>query len=283
MSPSERELRSLVDLLDDEDSPSLALVHERILGLGEAVIPYLEEAHDRLGPRLRPRLDSLVTELRFRSLEEAVARLAAAPDPDLEEGAFLLGRIERPRLDPAPYRRWLGDVAAEVQRTSAAEPYLRLLRLNHVLFSEMGFKGNSARYYDPANSFLDRVIETRLGLPITLSTLVMLLGRRLGLALEGAGLPGHFMVRFAACGGAYFLDAFNRGRILTRAQCRQSLLSSGYVFREEYLKPVKSRDILARMMRNLLSVYQRGGQTERARQVSALVELLLTRGGRQIE
>ncbi|MCX5787481.1 MAG: transglutaminase-like domain-containing protein [Elusimicrobia bacterium] len=281
-APSERELRSLVDLLDDEDASSLSLVRERILGLGDLAMPFLEEAHDRFGPRLRRRIDSLVGELRFRSLQDAVALLAAPAEPDLEEGAFLLARFGRPGLDAAPCRRWLDETAAEVKAGACAEPYPLLHRLNVRLFSELGFRGNTARYYDPANSFLDRVIETRLGLPITLSVVVLLLGRRLGLPLEGAGLPGHFMVRFPAARSVYFLDPFHQGRILTRAQCRQFLLRSGYAFREEYLKPAKSRDILARMMRNLLSVYQRGGDAESAQRLSVLVEILLTRGGRQI-
>lgn len=281
-APSEREMRSLVNLLDDEDPRSLALVQERILGLGDTAIPFLEEAHDRFGPRLRGRLDGLLGALRFRSLEAAVAVLSAAPEPDLEAGAFLLARFGRVDLDPAPYRRWLDETAAKIRSAAGtAEPYPLLHQLNVTLFQELGFKGNAARYYDPANSFLDRVIDTRQGIPISLSVLVLLLGRRLRLPLEGAGLPGHYMVRFSTNGQVYFLDPFHQGRLLTQAQCRQFLLRSGYAFREEFLLPVAERDTLVRMMRNLLSVYQRSGQTWRAERLSSLVELVLTRGSRQ--
>src|SRR5581483_11244617 len=137
-----------VDLLDDDDKRSLAMVEERILGLGDTVIPFLEEAHDRLGPRLRPRLDSLVAELRFRSLESAMARVASAEEPDLEEGVFLVSRFGRASFDPAPYRRWLDVTAAQVRDSAPPEPYPLLHRLNVRLFEELGFKGNAARYYD---------------------------------------------------------------------------------------------------------------------------------------
>lgn len=281
---TERELRSLVGLLDDEDPKSVALVESKILGLGDPIIPFLEEAHDRLGPQFRGRLDSLLAEIRFRSLEADVARLSTAPEPDLEEGAFLIARFGRPTLDSAPYRRWLDETAASIRLTSpSAQPYPVLHSLNLRLFQELGFKGNSARYYDPANSFLDRVIDTRLGIPISLSVIVLLLSKRLGLPVEGAGLPGNYMVRFnnPTPRQTIFLDTFHQGRLLTSSQCRHFLLRSGYAFREEFLKPAGSRETLARMMRNLLSVYQRSGQSAHAERLSTLVELVLTRGKRQ--
>ncbi|MBI4425019.1 MAG: hypothetical protein HY554_14905 [Elusimicrobia bacterium] len=279
---NEREMRSLVNLLDDDDPKSSALVQERILGLGETMIPFLEEAHDRLGPRLRGKLDSLLVELRYRGLEAAFAHLAAAAEPDLEQGAFLLARFGRPDLEVERYRRWLDETAQAVRDTAPSpEPYPTLHRLNVHLFQDLRFRGNDRRYYDPSNSFLDRVIDSRAGIPITLSVLVLLLGRRLSLPLEGAGLPGHYMVRFSTAQHTFFLDAFHEGRLLTRAQCRQFLVRSGYAFREDFLKPTRSRETLARMMRNLLSVYQRSGNTTRAEKLSTLVELLLTRGARQ--
>lgn len=271
-----------MNLLDDEDPKSLALVEERILGLGAAVVPYLEEAHDRLGPRLRGRLDSLVGAIRYRGIEAGMVALASQTEPGLEQGAFLIARFGRPTLDPAPYVRWLDETAASIRRASSSdEPYALLHALNVRLFQELGFKGNNTRYYDPSNSFLDRVIDTRLGIPITLSMLVLLLGRRLGLPLEGAGLPGHYMVRFSTVSNVFFLDPFHQGRLLTKAQCRQFLLRSGYVFREEFLAPTHDRETLARLLRNLLSIYQRGGQPEKAERVSSLVEILLTRGSRR--
>ncbi|MBI5202819.1 MAG: hypothetical protein HY925_14605 [Elusimicrobia bacterium] len=280
--PTEREMRSLVTLLDDEDPRSVALVETKILGLGDHAIPFLEEAHDRLGPQFRVRLDGLLSEIRFRSLEAEFTRLSALPEPDLEEGVFLLARFGRPVLDPAPYRRWLDEVAASIRGSAPSdEPYPVLHRLAVHLFQELGFKGNSARYYDPSNSFLDRVIDTKLGIPISLSVLVLLLAKRLGLPVEGAGLPGHYMVRVTLPAQIVFLDAFHQGRLLTQNQCRHFLLRSGYAFREEFLRPSGPRETLARMMRNLLSVYQRSGQSAQAEKLSTLVELVLTRGRRQ--
>lgn len=282
LPPTERELRSLVTLLDDEDPKSLALVESKILGLGDPIIPFLEEAHDSLGPQFRARLDTLLGEIRFRTLEADIARLSAAPEPDLEEGAFLLARFGRPVLDFGPYRRWLDETAASIREgATSSEHYPVLHQLTVRLFQELGFAGNSARYYDPSNSFLDRVIDSKLGIPISLSVVVLLLARRLRLPVEGAGLPGHYMVRFAGPRQVFFLDAFHKGRLLTRNQCHQFLLRSGYVFREEFLRPAGSRETLARMMRNLLSVFQRSGQNAQAERLSALVELVLTRGRRR--
>lgn len=274
---NERELRTLVDLLDDEDPNSLGLVHRQLLGVGKAALPYLEEAHDRLGPRLRDRLDAVISELRQQDLSRAFAELAGERDPDLERGALLLCRFGYPLLDPGPYTHWLDKTVAQLPCAGSPKDfYPALLRLNQELFGRLGFQGNRTRYYDPDNSFLHRVIDSRRGIPISLSVLYLLLGRRLDIPLQGAGIPGHFMVRFDLGFKTYLLDPFRGGQILTRSQCRAFLLRNGYPFREEFLEPASNRDILVRMIRNLLSLHQRSGHTEAAQRLSDLVALLLT-------
>ncbi len=276
MGLSESEIRSLISLLDEENPQVAAAVRSRVLDLGEEAIPYLEEAHDRWGPRMRHTLDGLLSEIRFQDLAARFKRMAAAAQPDLETGAFLVARLGRPTLEESRYRRWCDAAAATVGTEGPIESVLH--RLNERLFVDLRFRGNTANFYDPANSFIDQVIDTRLGIPISLSVLYLLVARRLGLPLEGAGLPGHFMVRCEVSGTPLFIDVFHQGRFLTPAECRQFLLRSGYEFREEFLQPTPSREILARMLRNLISIYQKSGRGAKAEQASSLVEILLTGG-----
>ncbi len=144
------------------------------------------------------------------------------------------------------------------------------------LFRSMGFSGNEKNYYDPDNSCLSRVIDTRRGIPVTLSILYLLVAKRLKLPVYGVGTPGHFLLGFREDGEAHFLDAFRQGRPLDAAEVRRMLVRNGYEFRPEYLKPCGPREILARMMRNLLSIYQKTGAVERAERLSALVEIVVT-------
>lgn len=276
---TETELRSLVGLLDDEDPQSISLVRSQILRIGEPVLPFLDDYRASCASNLTARVDSLTAELRFRNLKEAFAQYAASPECDLEQGAWLLSKFGYPGITPAVYSDWLDKVAATVRAALPAEAtaYVVMQRLNSHLFQELGFAGNEERYYDPDNSYLHRVIENRRGIPVSLSLLYLLIAKRLDLPVHGVGTPGHFLVGFReATQGHFFIDTFHSGRLLTTQDVRRMLLRSGYEFRLEFLDKASSRDMIVRMMRNLISIYQKMGSTDRAEMLSALVEIMLT-------
>lgn len=278
MSLDETALRSLVALLDDEDPRSLDMVRRRLFDVGTAAIPYLEAAREASPPEFAARLEAMTEELRYRELKSEFLALAAERVPDLEAGAFLLSRFVRPGADLGVYRLWLDRVAAAVadglpEDATASES---VKKLSTHLFQSLGFAGNEANYYDPDNSCLSRVIDTRRGIPVTLSILYLLVAKRLKLPVYGVGTPGHFLLGYREDGEANFLDAFRAGRALGASEVRRMLVRNGYEFRPEYLKPVGPREILARMMRNLLSILQKTGAVERAERLSVLVEIVVT-------
>jgi regulator of sirC expression with transglutaminase-like and TPR domain len=278
VSLDETALRCLVALLDDEDPRSLELVRNRLFDVGTAAIPYLEAAREASPPEFAARLDAMTEELRYRALKAEFLALAAERVPDLETGAFLLSRFVRPDADQGAYRLWLDRVAAAVAETIPEDATTSegVKRLSAHLFHALGFAGNEANYYDTDNSCLTRVIDTRRGIPVTLSILYLLVAKRLKLPVYGVGTPGHFLLGYREEGEANFLDAFRAGNPLSASEVRRMLVRNGYEFRTEYLKPVGPREILARMMRNLLSIYQKNGSVERAERLSLLVEVVVT-------
>ena len=278
VSLDETALRSLVALLDDEDPRSLEMVRRRLFDVGTAAIPYLEAAREASPPEFAARLEEMTSELRYRELKAEFLVLAAERVPDLETGAFLLSRFVRPGADQAVYRLWLDRVAAAAADGLAEDATTSesVKRLSSHLFQSMGFAGNETNYYDPDNSCLSRVIDTRRGIPVTLSILYLLVAKRLKLPVYGVGTPGHFLLGYREDGEAHFLDAFRGGRPLAASEVRRMLVRNGYEFRPEYLKPCGPREILARMMRNLLSILQKTGAVERAERLSVLVEIMVT-------
>jgi regulator of sirC expression with transglutaminase-like and TPR domain len=276
--PSEKELRSLVTLLDEEDPKSFDLVRRQILSIGEPVLPFLEEVRAGADMGLAARADAMTREVRFQRIKEDFALLARAPEFDLEAGSLLLARFAYPGVEPSVYSTWLDRVAARVfdDLPSDADAALTFQRLNSHLFQSLGFTGNETRYYDPDNSFLNRVIDTRRGIPVSLSVLYLLLGRRLRLPVFGVGAPGHFLVGFKPDVHTIFLDTFHKGRILDLNEVRRLLLRSGYEFRPEFVERCSPRDILVRMIRNLISIYEKMGSSERAEMLSTLAEVLMT-------
>jgi regulator of sirC expression with transglutaminase-like and TPR domain len=276
-TPNESELRSLVTLLDEDDPTSLALVRNQILRIGEPVLPFLEELRGNAQPDLAARAEEMSRELRFSNLRQDFMALGRTPEPDLEKGALLLARFGYPALTAATYSMWLDRVATRVQEDlpADADPTMTFQRLNSHLFQGLGVAGNEARYYDPDNSYINRVIETRRGIPVSLSVLYLLLAARLRLPVYGVATPGHFLIAFRPGPHVCYLDAYHKGRLLDLNEVRRMLLRSGYEFRPEYVARCSSRDILARMMRNLISIYEKTGARDRADMLAKLVEALV--------
>jgi regulator of sirC expression with transglutaminase-like and TPR domain len=140
--------------------------------------------------------------------------------------------------------------------------------LNRYLFGELGFKGNTWNYNDLSNSFLDQVLASRVGLPITLSIVYMELGWRLGLPFSGLALPGHFLARLEAGAGAIYIDPFNRGRLWSHAECVTQIATfygeAPPPLVERIMAPPSKQAILARILRNLKNLYAERGDLDRA-------------------
>jgi regulator of sirC expression with transglutaminase-like and TPR domain len=272
----DKELQSLVGLLDDEDGRSLEVIRSRILQVGERALPFLNELKSHSGVEIAERAESVASELRFRDLRRQFVALSARADPDLEAGVFLIARFGYPGLSESPYRLWLDRVAERVHQDLPAEAddSLVLQRLRTLLFQAMGFSGNETHYYDPDNSYLNRVIDTRRGIPVTLSILLLLIGRRLGLPLYGVGIPGHFLVGFRSAAYPCFIDAFHRGRLRDLAELRKLLKQRGYPFQPEFMAPCSSREILLRMVRNLIALYDRRKEPDHVARLGSLAAVL---------
>lgn len=208
------------------------------------------------------------------SARERFAQLvdAANDDFDLAEAALLIAQEEQPELDVAAYLQRLDALAAEV-RARAPEPSTpaaTLARLNEFLFHEERLSGNAADYYDPRNSFLNEVLDRKIGIPITLSVIYMEVGRRLGMNIFGVGFPGHFLVKYTGPDGEVILDPFHGGVSLTHDQLAQKLrdmYGEGNPFLTQIprlLTPASKREILVRMLRNLKGVYLQKNDFSRA-------------------
>ncbi|SDF85623.1 transglutaminase-like domain-containing protein [Pseudonocardia oroxyli] len=192
-------------------------------------------------------------------MSEAVARfvdLVRGPEPPLDEAALALAAGADPDLEA---ERWLG----ELDRLAAGVDSLPALVRR--LFVEEGFAGDTGDYGDPRNSLLPEVLTRKLGIPITLAVVCIEVGRRAGIALEGVGMPGHFLVRVPHSG--HLLDVFDGGRRLDRADCAElyrRATGSTAPFGPHLLPRVSTREILLRMLENLRAAQRRrGGPADR--------------------
>jgi len=184
---------------------------------------------------------------------------------NLAEAALLIAVDEYPDLDVDNYLQRLDELAESVRSSLSEEAGLEetVVALNHYLFVDQGFTGNADDYYDPRNSFLNDVLDRKLGIPITLSILYMEIGHRLGLPFEGVSFPGHFLVKCATDEGDVVLDPFWGGMPLSEDDLRDRL-EEACGKPQAVAAPLAAllgtagkREILVRMLRNLKGVYQK--------------------------
>lgn len=209
---------------------------------------------------------------------------------ELAAAALQIASSEYPDLDVAGYLRRLDEMADVVTRRLSPEPELVdiISAMNAYLFDEMGFEGNVDDYFDPRNSFLNEVMERRLGIPISLSVLYMEIGQRLGLPLLGVSFPGHFLVKLTVDGGDIVLDPFVGGHSLSKEDL-EFRLRGVYEIDDDvdealatFLAPATKRDIIVRMLHNLKGIYLRNGDLQRALNVVQHILVLRPRHASEI-
>lgn len=280
-SLTEREYRALISLLADDDVKVLHTVWEHLLEVGPAALSYLREASEDADPRTRLRARHVMARIIQEDLEGQFQALASRSEDnfDLEDGVFTIARIEYPDLERAAFKRELDTIAGVLQeRVRGLQQPIDVIRgVNRYLFDELKFSGNSGDYYNPDNSYMNRVLEKKMGIPITLSALYLLLAHRLGLPVKGVGLPGHFLVKLESGEGEIYIDPYNGGKLLTRKDCAHYLTGAGYYFKDEYVATSSSRDIVIRMLRNLVLIYSKQQDKARVRRLTHYVEILQTR------
>jgi regulator of sirC expression with transglutaminase-like and TPR domain len=224
-------------------------------------------------PSLLARLPRVTDDL-LRALNE--------PGEALAPSMLAIAGVEYPALEAAPYLQRLermGEAAAgRLQRHAGAPASVLIATLNAYLYEELGFSGNRDHYDDPRNSFLNEVLDRRLGIPISLAIVYLEIGRRAGLRLEGVNFPGHFLVRAPAGPGDMedlIVDPFHAGALLSEVDCRHLLrqhLGEEAAFDHGLLATATRQHIVVRTLVNLKRLYVRMRSFPQAR---AIADLLL--------
>jgi regulator of sirC expression with transglutaminase-like and TPR domain len=256
---SEPQRAALLTLLADEDPAIYGKIRQKIMGYGPAAATWLRAHSLSRDPVLRRRAQEIVLCFDRQAADNAFLAfcLKHGQNFDLEEGAWKLTQTQYPDINVEGYRALLDSYAVDIRERlpEDSKPEEFLSTVNQYLFEELGFMGNEDQYYDLDNSYLNRVLDRRVGNPISLCLVYLLLSARLRLPITGIGLPGHFVCRYQSSSAEIYIDAFNRGKLLTKADCVQYLLQGNYSVREDYLTPVSPRRLLLRVCGNLHQIY----------------------------
>ncbi|QDT20960.1 transglutaminase family protein [Gimesia chilikensis] len=263
--PSKETAQKILDLTEDlrvDRPPQADLIEAVVKQTDERRAQQALQERARLLQKQAERLKQLAQSIHERAVRDELKAIFASDkkeaDIDLMEAALLIARLDNNEVDPKVYLGQMKSMANEINKTlpEDANAKAKLKALNQYLFHETGFHGSRTNYYSRSNSYINETIEDREGLPITLSVLYMELGRRLGLDIDGVGLPGHFVVRVNSISEkGELVDVFEGGEPLSDEAAKVMILTAnGGRFDAEFLKSQPKREIIQRMLRNLLNL-----------------------------
>jgi len=266
LSPSQRV--ALVTLLADEDSAVYRTIRQRILDCGPSASGWLQPYLLDRDPRLRRRVQEIIDCLARQTADDRFLGFCVSQGEefDLERGVWMLAQTRYPEINVAAYQALLDSYAADLRERFTPDGGARdaLGQINRYLFEDLGFQGNEINYYEPDNSYVNRVLDRRTGNPIGLCLVYLLVSRRLHLPLTGIGMPGHFLCRYQSSTAEIYIDAFNQGRLLSKADCIRHLVQTSQGFQAGFLTPATPRRILLRICSNLHQIHQQLKQKEEA-------------------
>lgn len=240
---------AILQLLGDEDDATVTLVREKLAEVKS--VEELRHLHARAHGPAAEQLEGLIAEVGQRAADAAFAAACSRLEPqgNLEEASWLLAGTFAPGQDLWPQRRLLNEWGTEVERRlmGVDGAAARVEVLAQYLGRELRLRGNDAQYYSIDNSLLPRVIETRLGIPISLSLVYILVGKRARVEIEGVALPGHFVARHEDV----FFDPFHGGRRIGLEECADLLRQQNLTLTPQHLRPATAREMLLRMLTNI--------------------------------
>ncbi|MEX2591463.1 MAG: transglutaminase-like domain-containing protein [Anditalea sp.] len=274
---SEKELHALVSLLDDSDQEVKIHVKDKIISLGNDVIPFLEEKWENsFNPDLQKEIEELVHELQFSLLKERLAKWKASDDQDLLNGLWLINTYQYPELEFDKLNADMHQIYFEVWTSfnNDLPPYEKIKIINNVIFGTLKFSANTKNFHSPGNSMLSNVLESKKGNPISLCAIYLLVANKLGLPIFGVNLPNLFVLTYKSEDITFYINAFNKGLIFTKQDISNYLEHLKIEPRDEFFEPCKNIEIIKRTLRNLIVAFEKLGELEKVNEISQLLNIV---------
>lgn len=287
---SENEINSLIRLLDDPDKEIFEHVHEKLLSYGVDVVANLESAFgEAFDPILQERIANLVHEIQFRDLKNELRLWYHGGAFDLLQGALIVNKYEYPDLDEQKVVNYLEDIKREIwlQMMNEGSPAEQVKLINHIFYNIYGFSGNTTNHQDPQNSYLSKVIETHRGNQISLAIIYSIIAQKLDIPIYGINLPQHFILAYIdesqqtenENGVLFYINTFSKGFIFGRRDVDHFLKQLNLKPEPHFYEPCSNADIIRRVLRNLISAYEKSNSEEKVLELYELLNILLEEQG----
>lgn len=284
-------IHALVKLMDDPDDHVYEHVRQEIKKCGADAIPILEHSweHDYYGLVFQNRIEHLIHEIQFSDIQRQLLEWSSSPDKDLLEGAILIAKYQYPGLDEIKIKESIQNLRKDIwlELNDNQTSFEKVKIFNRIFFDLYHFNGDNKHYHSPVNSFINTVLESKKGNPLSLCLLYSIVAQSLDLPVYGVNLPNHFVLAFMDeyhtnhfgqvqndFGVLFYINAFSKGTIFDVKEIEQFLNDLNIVHRREYFEPCSNTAIIKRMLTNLIFAFQQIGNSEKVEELTLLKSLL---------
>jgi len=284
---NKKEVSALISLLDDPDEKIFSSIKDKLLNIGEKVIPVLEDAWETsFNPLLQTRIENIIHRIQFERILESIALWKKENPDNLWEGALLIARYQYPDLKEDKLEKQIQlikqDVWLELNDNLTALEKVRVI--NHILFEVHRFSGNTENYNAPENSFLNKVLENKKGNPLTLAIIYLIIAKELQMPIFGVNLPQHFVMAYVDEHDLtekewedkimFYINPFSKGAVFSRREIDMFLKQLNIAPEKMYYTPCSNVSILERLVRNLISAYNKLGHPDKVAELEELMKIL---------
>jgi regulator of sirC expression with transglutaminase-like and TPR domain len=285
----EQELNALISLLDDPDESVYTEIQTKLLSLGHNVIPLLEHAWENsFDSVLQHRIENIIHKIQFDTIENQLLNWVEHDQGNLLKGILLVARYQYPDLDEKKILKQIEqikqDVWLELNNNLTALEKVRVI--NHILFDVHGFGGNTTNYHAPQNSYINNVLESKKGNPLSLSILYLIIAQDLSIPIYGVNLPEHFVLtymdeesQFPLYGEnqskiLFYINPFSKGAVFSSKEIDAFLKQLKLPLEQTYYEPCPNLDIIRRVFRNLVMAYEKLGYPAKVQEIENLLTVL---------
>jgi regulator of sirC expression with transglutaminase-like and TPR domain len=289
----EKSIRALIQLIDDPDENVFGHVRDTLMSYGPNAIPYLEDSWEDqdYGLIFQGRIEQLIHDIQFEEVKTKLTDWVNSSEKDLLKGAIIIAKYQYPGLEEEIIRATLQairrDIWLELNHKQTAFEQVKIF--NRIFFETHHFHGDSKHFHSPMNSFINTVVESRKGNPLSLSLLYSVIAESLDLPIYGVNLPNHFILAYLDENGSsiflhekneygvlFYINPFSKGSILDANSIKEFLDTLHLPHVREYFEPCSNTAFLKRMLANLIASFQQVGNAEKVTELTELRNILTT-------
>jgi regulator of sirC expression with transglutaminase-like and TPR domain len=276
---SNNELQALISLLDDPDDTIYDEIKHKLISFGGDVIPLLEDAWESsFDHLLQDRIEEIIHHLQFDTIKRELKKWKKTEELDLIEGAIIVAKYQYPDLDDKKITEFISritqDTWLELNDNLTALEQVNVL--NRIIFDVHGFHGNTKNINSPKNSYINNVIESKKGNPITLGIIYLAVCQKLNIPVYGVNIPAHFVLAYAEdnLDVLFYLNIFNRGTVFSRDDIDKFLEQLKQEPKPEYYVPCDNLVTINRIIQHLIYTYENLGYVEKKEELNELLAIL---------